>query len=272
MRLCSTGCVDGLRVRWGLRTSLWFCLILVLAARPVCAQTAAEEMVPVLTLQLPTLAPGQRLTGNAKASAAYLRATQDLTRRKIARAAHEAGQAVRWAPESAPAWTLAATVSLAEYRFDRAAVQAAAAGRLAPQMIPAWIVLATAENYRDHYAAALAALSHVSFSGEEPWQADYQRARAAAGLEQGAAVLLWSNRAALSAPAGFAPLHLLRASALANTGQYRAASEELAAYLRLIRNRSVEAAGLRRELKRLQALASIETPHRIPVERVASGN
>ena len=70
--------------------------------------------------------------------------------------------------------------------------------------------------------AAANALRHVRPQEQQTWQVAYQGARAEAGLQHLPECLEWLNRAALSAPVNFAPLHLLRASALLAVGDKRA--------------------------------------------------
>lgn len=243
--------------RGRLRTGLAFGLAL-LATGGAAAQAAANVPAPILTLQLPPL-QGEGLPRiNAGAAAAFQRGVRALHRGKGARAEHEARRALRLDPDFAEAWSLAATASLAQRDFGKAAQQAATAARLAPGDATPWILLATAENHRGQYADAAGALEHVQFAGDEPWQADYQEARAAAGMGRGAEVLTWTDRAALAAPATFAPLHLLRASALAAQGQYQIAADELEDYLRLAGIRSPQQTALRAEVARLRGLAEAQ--------------
>jgi hypothetical protein len=243
----------GQRKRWG---RVLGAAIVCLGAAGTFAQSVPAAPAPVLTMQLPlAAAPEDTPPFNKRAAALYRRGADALRKGKNACAERDAQHAARLAPGFADAWALAATASLARRDFGAAEQQAATAVRLDPGMQTGWILLATARNHSGQYAAAQRALDHVEFAGEEPWQADYQRARAAAGLGEGPEVLAFSNRAALTAPAGFAPLHLLRASALAGQKQYRDAAEELALYLGLTGARSPEHAVLQQEAAQLQAMA-----------------
>lgn len=226
-----------------------------MGARNTFAQSATTAPAPVLTLQLaPPAPPEGRPAVSAKAATAYRRGVAALHKGKNAHAERDARRALRLAPSFAEAWALAATASLAQRDFKSATQQAATAVRLAPGMEAAWILLATAENHRGQYAEAMRALQHLPFTGNDPWQADYQRARAAAGLREGPAVLAYTNRAALAAPQAFAPLHLLRASAMADQGEYKNAAEELTLYIQLAGDRSPDHAALQQEVARLRAL------------------
>ncbi len=243
--------------RWMLHAGLALGLAL-LATGGAAAQAAANVPAPILTLQLPPLQGEGSPRTNAGAAAAFQRGVRALHRGKGARAEHEARRALRLNPDFAEAWSLAATASLAQRNFGKAAQQAATAARLSPADATPWILLATAENHRGQYADAEGALEHVQFNGDEPWQADFQEARAAAGMGRGAEVLTWTDRAALAAPASFAPLHLLRASALAARGQYQIASDELEQYLRLAGTRDPQQSALRAEVTRLRGLAKAD--------------
>jgi hypothetical protein len=66
--------------------------------------------------------------------------------------------------------------------------------------------------------------------------------------------LEWLNRAALSAPVNFAPLHLLRASALLDMGDNARAADELDIYLQFPSVNPAQRELLTQELHRLHQL------------------
>jgi hypothetical protein len=188
----------------------------------------------------------------------YRQAVRELHSRDIAAAEKDARRAVSLDAKFADADALAATAALAERQFTRARTEASDAVHIDVNDEKAWVILATADNYLGKYADAVDALSHVRQKDQTTWQVAYQWARAEAGQDNTTKTLEWVNRAALTAPPGFAPLHLLRASAMEATNQFSQAARELEIYLQLSGENAPERQELTRELYRLRELAQEE--------------
>jgi hypothetical protein len=221
--------------------------------KPNPAETAPSA---ILTAQLPD--SGEQPANAAVAPRAgrlYHRAVHELHRGKSAAAEKDALRAVHAQPDFADGYALAATAALAQGQFNRAHDEATKAIRISSGNEKSWVILATADNYLARYTDAATALEHVGSLTDAAWQPAYQWARAEAGLGNGAAVLDWANRAAVSAPAGFAPLHLLRASALLAAQQYSQSADELETYLSLTTSQGTQQTELRSELRRIRGLA-----------------
>lgn len=246
-----------LRIEWlkiGAVVAMGLCCVCVPRA---VAQSAAAPVNsdPILTAQLDL--PGETMTESAIAPDAmrlYRRAIQELHSGRNAAAEKDACLAVQLDKKFADADALAATAALAQRRFARALTEADAAVHIDENDEKAWVILATANNYIAQYSDALVALRHVQVDHWTTWQVAYQWARAEAGLNNAAQTLEWANRAALTAPAGFAPLHLLRASALLAAGRNAQSADELEIYLQLLKKDAPQRAVLTRELRRIRAL------------------
>lgn len=206
-----------------------------------------------------------------KAMRMYRRAVGELHRGQAASAEKDARRAVQQDAKFADADALAATAALAQRQFSRARAEAGDAARINANDEKAWVVLATADNYLAKYTDAVDALSHVRRQNWATWQVAYQRARAEAGLNNAAQALDWANRAALTAPSGLAPLHLLRASALLVANDYSASADELEIYLQLLNPNTPEREELTHELHRLRNMPN-STASQLPTEKVAEYN
>ncbi len=185
----------------------------------------------------------------------YRQAVRELHSGEARLAEKDALRAVALDAKFADADALAATAALAQREFSRARAEACDAVRIDANDEKAWVILATADNYLGRYADAVDALGHVRQQDQSTWQVGYQWARAEAGQDHTAQTLDWANRSALTAPAAFAPLHLLRASALAAVNEYSQSADELGTYLQLLGENAPERDELTRELHRLRALS-----------------
>jgi len=184
----------------------------------------------------------------------YVRAVREMHQGHAVPAEADANRALQQDPKFADAAALAATAALMQEQFARAAVEATHAIRINAADEKAYVILATAQNYLGQYSAAVDALRHVRPQEQQTWQVAYQWARAEAGLQQLPECLEWLNRAALSAPVNFAPLHLLRASALLAMGDNERAADELEVYLQFPSVNSTQRELLTQELHRLRQL------------------
>lgn len=184
----------------------------------------------------------------------YQRAVYALHQGHAVIAETEANRALQRDPKFADAAALAATAALMQEQFARAATEATHAIQINAADEKAYVILATAQNYLGHYSAAADALRHVRPQEQQTWQVAYQWARAEAGLQHLQECLEWLNRAALSAPVNFAPLHLLRASALLAMGDNARAADELEVYLQFPSVNSAQRDLLTQELHRLRQL------------------
>jgi tetratricopeptide (TPR) repeat protein len=194
----------------------------------------------------------------------YDRAVRELHQGHAVVAEADANRALQRDSKFADAAALAATAALMQQQFARAAAEAHRAIQINAADEKAYVILATAQNYLGNYSAAADALRHIPPQEQQAWQVAYQWARAEAGLQQLPQCLEWLNRAALSAPVNFAPLHLLRASALLATGENARAADELEIYLQFPSVNPAQRDLLTQELRRLRALPSSTYP--------ASGN
>lgn len=197
----------------------------------------------------------------------YRRAVRELHQGHAVPAEQEANRALQLDPKFADAAALAATAALVQQQFDRAAAEATRAIQINAAEEKAYVILATAQNYLGHYAAAADAMRHVRPQEQSTWQVAYQWARAEAGLQNLQQCLEWTNRAALSAPQNFAPLHLLRVSVLLAIGENARAANQLEIYLQLPSVNASQRELLTRELQRLRSL-----PPNSPVSLPAAGN
>jgi tetratricopeptide (TPR) repeat protein len=194
----------------------------------------------------------------------YDRAVHELHQGHAVIAEADANRALQRDPKFADAAALAATAALMQEQFARAATEATQAIQINADDEKAYVILATAENYLGHYSAAADALRHIQHQEQQTWQVAYQWARAEAGMQHLPQCLEWLNRAALSAPVNFAPLHLLRSSALLATGDNARAADELDTYLQFPGVNTVQRDLLTQELHRLRALP--------PSNSAATGN
>ncbi|MGH9616165.1 MAG: hypothetical protein ACRD28_05425 [Acidobacteriaceae bacterium] len=187
----------------------------------------------------------------------YDRAVRELHQGHAVPAEQDANRALRIDPKFADAAALAATAALMQQQFIRATVEASQAIQINPADEKAYVILATGQNYLGHYSAAAEALGHVRPQEQSTWQVAYQWARAEAGLQNLQQCLEWTNRAALSAPPEFAPLHLLRTSVMVTLGENARAADELQIYLQLPSVNPSQRELFTQELHRLRQLPPI---------------
>ncbi len=223
------------------------------------AQNTAADMKAATPSQVDTPAPVDadnliELGIQPDALQSYLRATRELHQGHAVVAERGANRALQQDAKFADAAALAATAALVQEQFARAATEATQAIHINGDDEKAYVILATAQNYLGDYSAAADALRHVRPQEQQTWQVAYQWARAEAGLQHLPECLEWLNRAALSAPVNFAPLHLLRASALLASGEKSLAADELEVYLQFPSVNAAQRELLTQELHRLRQL------------------
>ena len=199
----------------------------------------------------------------------YDRAVKELHQGHAIPAEKDAMRALQIDKKFADAAALASTAASKQQQFDRARAEATQALQIDPADEKAWVILATADNYLAKYSDAAAALGHVSPQDQEAWQVDYQWARAEAGQQHLQQCLDWTDRAAVSAPSNFAPLHLLRASVLLAMGDSARAADQLEIYLQLPSVNPTQRDLLTQELHRLRKL-SPKAPASPPVANGAT--
>lgn len=207
---------------------------------------AARVFTPSRSLTESTIQP--------EAMQMYQRAVRELHQGHAVAAEKDALRALQFDKKFADAAALAATAALMQQQFDRAKVEATQAIQIDSAEEKAYVILATAQNYLGNYSVAAEALRHIRPREQETWQVAYQWARAEAGLQDLEQCLEWTKRAELSAPSGFAPLHLLRASVLLTMGDTARAADELEIYLQLPSVNPSQRDLLTQELHRLRAL------------------
>ena len=219
------------------------------------SQNANAEVTSQFDASTPTNAENLTESGiQPDALQIYERAVHALHQGHAVIAEADANRALQRDPKFADAAALAATAALMQEQFARAATEATQAIQINAADEKAYVILATARNYLGDYSAAADALRHVRSQEQQTWQVAYQWARAEAGLQHLPECLEWLNRAALSAPVNFAPLHLLRASALLAMGDNARAADELDIYLQFPSANSAQRDLLTQELHRLRQL------------------
>ena len=199
----------------------------------------------------------------------YDRAVRELHQGHAVPSEKDALRALQIDKHFADAAALAATAALKQQQFDRARMEATQAAQIDSADEKAWVILATADNYLGKYSDAADALGHVQPQDQGTWQVAYQWARAEAGQQHLQQCLDWTNRAALSAPPNFAPLHLLRASVLLAMGDTARAADQLEIYLQLPSVNPSQRDLLTQELHRLRKLSQ-QSPAAPPVANHAT--
>lgn len=199
----------------------------------------------------------------------YDRAVKELHQGHAVPSEKDALHALQIDKHFADAAALAATAALKQQQFDRARTEVAQAIQIDPADEKAWVILATADNYLAKYSDAADALGHVRPQDQGTWQVAYQWARAEAGQQHLQQCLDWTDRAALSAPSDFAPLHLLRASVLLAVGDTARAADQLEIYLQLPSVNPTQRDLLTQELHRLRK-QSQQSPAAPPVANRAT--
>jgi tetratricopeptide (TPR) repeat protein len=242
------------------RMSLAVAVVLACLSIPVALAQGADSNANANTsshfdASIPTNADNLTESGiQSDALQMYARAVHELHQGHAILAETDATRALQQDPKFADAAALVATASLMQEQFQRATVEATQAIQINPADEKAYVILATAQNYLGHYSAAADALRHVRPQEQQTWQVAYQWARAEAGQQHLQECLEWLNRAALSAPVNFAPLHLLRASALFAMGDNTRAADELEIYLQFPSVNPSQRDLLTQELHRLRQL------------------
>ena len=190
-----------------------------------------------------------------KAMQLYRQSVRELHQGHAVPAENDALRALHVDGKFADAAALAATAALKQQQFQRASTEAAQAIEINSADEKAWVILATADNYLGEFSNAADALGHVTLQDRGTWQVAYQWARVEAGRQNPQQCLQWSNRAALSAPPTFAPLHLLRTSVFLAAGEPALAADQLEIYLQLPDVSSSQRGPLTQELHRLRKLS-----------------
>ncbi len=267
----------GTKIDWleiAIVTAMGLCCLWSPLALAQNVGTISRANNPALSISVDSVFVGSLMEDGIppKAIRSYLRAVRELHQGHTVAAEKDANRAARLDAKFADADALAATGALAQQQFDRARGEAADAVCIDAADEKAWVVLATADNYLGKYSEAIDALGHVRRQNQVTWQVAYQWARAEAGQNHAQQTLEWVDRAALSAPSSFAPLHLLRASALLAASQNAAAANELETYLQLLGKNAPQRERLTRELHRLQETSQRQSATETGTERNALAN
>ncbi len=220
----------------GFRTGLLGGILAVtaaLAGNDACAQRitgqGAEQFrvpsgigatVSVATLRIPQAA--WKHFARAKAALAHNR-TDELER--------ETDKAIAIAPDFAQAYLLRAHAKLQSHDFEAAISDVREARRAEPNVMWASMVLAGAYNGLQRYDDARRVLAELRGPEAQTWQAAYEGARAAIGLNDVETALHLSAAALASAPEDFPDVHLVRTNAFLRAGRWSDAREQLELYL-----------------------------------------
>jgi tetratricopeptide (TPR) repeat protein len=183
--------------------------------------SSAGATVSVATLRIPEKA--WKHFDKAKAAAA---------RNRPEESDREIAQAIQIAPGFAEAYLLRADLQIKAHSFAQAIDSVAEARRTVPDIPLAGILLAGAYNGLRRYTDANLVLENLHGSEAQSWQANYERARAATGLQDIEAALRWSAKALEFAPQRFADVCLVRANALLLARRWSDAAIQLQAYLK----------------------------------------
>ena len=143
----------------------------------------------------------------------------------------ESQKAITIAPDFAIAQLLRASVQVREGDFLAATVSVAEARRAKPDLQWSGVILASAYNGLQRYVEAQTALNALTGAEAVSWQASYERARSAIGLEDASGALHWSEAALAGAPAEFTDAMIVRANSLVLAGHWSDAAAQLEAYL-----------------------------------------
>lgn len=181
---------------------------------------SAGATVSVATLRIPDKA--WKHFAKAKTAAEHNR--PDESGREIA-------QAIAIAPDFAAAYLLRADLQIKAHAFAEAIDSVAQARRSDPEIPLAGILLAGAYNGLRRYSEANLVLKNLHGAEAQSWQATYERARAATGLSDIDAALLWSTQALELAPEHFPDVYLVRANALMLAQRWTEAEVQLQTYL-----------------------------------------
>jgi tetratricopeptide (TPR) repeat protein len=176
--------------------------------------------VSVATLRIPE-----------KAWAHFAKAKAAAEHHRLAESDRETDKALAIAPDFAQAYLLRASLEVQAHKFEAAIADAKEARRVEPDMMLSGIVLAGAYNGLQRYEEARLVLKGLHGLEAATWQAAYEGARAATGLNDIESGLRLSAAALKSAPANFPDVHLVRTNALLRAQRWSEAQEQMELYL-----------------------------------------
>jgi tetratricopeptide (TPR) repeat protein len=186
------------------------------------------------------------------------KACAKIAKRDVAGALKDLNSSLERAPEFADALTVRGLVRLQMGEMDDAKADLERALEIDPEQADASLNLGTVYNHLGRYDDAMRMLARAETHRANSWQCAYQMAQALLGKQDYAAALEAVNRAAsLGGEKQLtAPLHFVRATALAGLKQYPEATEEAEAFLTQQPNGPL--AELAKSL--LQRIASVQRP------------
>jgi len=161
------------------------------------------------------------------------KAQDALDHNRLAESDRETAKAIAIAPDFAAAYLLRADSELRANSYAAAVADVKEARRVEPDLMWSGIVLAGAYNGMRQYEDARLVLSRLHGPEAQSWQAAYERARTATGLNDVDGALHWSAVAVDSAPEKFLDVLLLRSNALVKAKRWTDAQTELELYLQL---------------------------------------
>jgi tetratricopeptide (TPR) repeat protein len=176
--------------------------------------------VSVATLRIPE-----------KAWKHFAKAKAAAERNRLAESDREAQKAIEIAPDFAEAYLLRAQVEILAHSFEAAIESLKEARRVEPDVQWAGVLLAGAYNGLHRYEDARSVLGGLHGCEAQTWQAAYEGARAAIGLNDVGTALLLSALALETAPEGFPDVQLVRTNAFLRARRWLEAQGQMELYL-----------------------------------------
>ncbi len=184
------------------------------------AGSSIGPTVSVATLRIPE-----------KAWKHFSKAKAAVEHNRLAESDRETEKAIALAPNFAEAYLLRADSEMQEHFYEAAIANVKEARRVEPNVMWSGVILAGAYNGLHRYVDARAVLSGLHGCEAETWQAAYEGARAATGLQETERALYLSALALDSAPESFTDARLVRTNALILARHWSDAQTQLEIYL-----------------------------------------
>jgi tetratricopeptide (TPR) repeat protein len=150
---------------------------------------------------------------------------------RLAESDRETQKALVIAPDFAAAYLLRADSELRQHAYEAAIADVKQARRVEPDLMWSGIVLAGAYNGLRRYGDARLVLNGLHGPEAEAWQAAYERARTATGLNDLEGALHWSAVALDAAPEEFPDVLLVRTNAFLEAKRWSEAQAQMELYL-----------------------------------------
>ena len=166
-----------------------------------------------------------------KARKEFEKAQEAFGKQKMDDARARCAKALSLAPTYSRALTLSALFDLADNKLEEAAQKAEQAVKSDYGYSMGYIVLASVYNSLKRYDDSIRTLDRAIPLAPNSWQAYFEMSKAQLGKGDFQKALAAIDRAALSGPAEYMPVHLVRAHALLGLKAYQQAMAELEKYV-----------------------------------------